>query len=326
MNRVRHLRAKPTDAAMQRSPPVVDASSVQLLDPTLDLVFKLLLTREPALLCDMLQGILEKPIRAVTVLNPGILGEQASGKGIALDIRVQLDDGSRADVEMQIRITAALASRLVYYGARDYADQLGRGDGYHLLTPTAVIVWLVDPLFPALDRLHSIFELRERHTHELFGPQLAIHVLQLSALPASPATGYDSSVERWARFLVARDAELDRLASEHPIMALAKQTLEQLSQDPEVRRLARDREDAIKLYQLDLLADRAELRAKDKAEGNAEGKAEGKAEALLKLLGLRFGPPSEATRARAETATIAQLDAWIERVLTAETLDEVLAS
>jgi predicted transposase/invertase (TIGR01784 family) len=292
---------------------------VQRLDPTLDLVFKLLLTREPALLRDMLEGILERPIRALNVLNPGILGEQASDKGIVLDIRVQLDDGSRVDVEMQIRITAALASRLVYYGARDYSDQLGRGDKYHLLTPTTVIVWLVDPLFPSLDRLHSVFELRERHTHALFGDQLAIHVLQLSALPPSCASGYDSRVERWARFLTARDdAEFEQLASEDSIMALAKQTLEQLSQDPEIRRRAREREDAIKLHQLDLLADRAKARA--------EGKAEGRAEVLLKLLGLRFGPPPEETRARTETATLEQLDTWIERVLTAKSLDEVFAS
>lgn len=288
---------------------------VRLLDPKLDVVFKLLLTHEPALLRDMLEGVLQRSIREVTILNPGILGELATDKGIVLDIRALLDDGSRANVEMQIRATPALPSRLVYYGARDYADQLGRGDGYHLLTPTAVIVWQVNPLFPSLDRLHSIFELRERHTNVSFGEQLAIHLLQLSALPASPSNGYDPRVERWARFLMARnDAELDRLASEDPIMALAKETLEKLSQDPDVRRLAREREDALELYEMDLVASRA------------LGEALGEAKVLLKLLGLRFGPPSEATRARVEAAAIAQLDAWVERVLTAETLDEVFSS
>ena len=36
--------------------------------------------------------------------------------------------------------------------ARDYADQLRRGDGYHQLTPTIGIVWLVEPMDPPLDR------------------------------------------------------------------------------------------------------------------------------------------------------------------------------
>ena len=287
---------------------------MQRLDPTLDLVFKLLLTHEPALLHDMLQAILARPIHQLTILDRDIPGALASDKEIILDIRTQLDDGSRADIEMQNRITSALASRFVYYGTRDFSDQLVRGEHYRLLTPTAVVVWLVEPLFPASARRHSIFELRERHTHTLFGEQLAFHVLQLGVLSPSQPTGYAVQVERWARFLSARtDAEFDLLAAEDPIMSLAKQTLDSLSQDPATHRLARERADALKLYQIDL------------ATSRAEGLVEGEAKLLLKLLGLRFGSPSAATRARVEAATPAQLDAWTERVLTATTLDEVLA-
>jgi len=194
---------------------------------------------------------------------------------------------------------------------------VGRGDDYEQLTPTAVIVWLVAPLFPELDRMHSIFELRERYTHTLFGDQLTFHVLQLSALCTSPrpTTGYDVIVERWARFLVARDdAELDRLAAEDPTMKIAKQTLDELSQDPAIHRMARRRADAVKLYKKDLAACRA------------EGKREGKRELLLELLGLRFGTVPPHTRARIEAATPERLDAWAKRVLTAASLDEVLAA
>ncbi len=311
---------------------------MSLLDPTLDLVFKLLLTRKPALLRDMLEAILGKTIRTLTVLNPGIPGELSRDKAIILDIRALLDDGSRVDLEMQIRVTAILPARLVYYGARDYADQLARGNDYDRLTPTTVIVWLVEPMVPPLDRLHSIFELRERHTHRLFSDQLSIHVLQLSALPPSSTTGYDDGVLRWARFFCARDlAALDQLASEDPIMSLAKQTLEELSQDPSTHRLARERADALKLYELELAATRheghkeghsegrKEGHSEGRKEGHSEGRKEGRAELLLELLATRFGPPSAEVRARIEAATIAQLDAWAKRVLTAATLADVLA-
>ena len=287
--------------------------TVQLLDPTSDLVFKLLLVRDERLLVHMLEGILERPISALTVVDPNIPGDVATNKAIVLDVRVVLADGSRADLEMQVRVNPVLPSRLVYYGARDYADQLARGDEYHQLTPTAVIVWVVNPLFPELDRLHSIFELRERHTHTRFGDQLAIHVLQLSALSPTGPSGYAGMVERWARFLKAKGgAELDRLAAEDPMMHLAKQTLEQLSQDPELRRQVRDRADAQRFYEMDLAA------------SVAKGEAKGKAELLLKLLGLRFGAVSAEVRTRVEQARVEQIDAWAERVLTAGTLDEVL--
>lgn len=92
-------------------------------------------------------------------------------------------------------------------------------------------------------------------------------------------------------------------------MTLAKRNLDELSQDPATRRLARERADAVKLYNIDLLASRLE----------------GKAELLLKLLALRFGPTSATTQARVEHATLDELDTWAERVLTASTLDDVLA-
>ncbi|MEX1369428.1 MAG: DUF4351 domain-containing protein [Nannocystaceae bacterium] len=92
-------------------------------------------------------------------------------------------------------------------------------------------------------------------------------------------------------------------------MTTAKDTLDDLSQDPAAHRLARERADAKKLYRLDLLA----------------SEARGQAKVLLKLLTLRFGTLPESTRARIESATIKQLDAWAERVLTAPTLDDVLA-
>lgn len=291
---------------------------MERLDPKLDLVFKRLLTREPMLLVDMVQGILARPVDELTVLEPGIPGERTTDKQIVLDIRATLDDGSRIDLEMQRRTLSDLAPRLVYYAARDYAAQLRRGDPYHRLTPTAGIVWLIEPLIPGLDRLHSVFELRDRHTGTRLCDHLAIHLLQLSCFSPSRATetGYTASVQRWARFLLAQDdAEFERLAAEDPIMSTATRTLELLSQDPETLRLAREREDSIRLYEMSLAA--------SEARGRTAGKAEGKAELVLKLLGLRFGAVPERTRVRVGAAAPEQLDAWAERVLTAETLDEV---
>jgi len=290
---------------------------VSLLDPTLDLVFKLLLVRKPVLLRDMLQGVLARPVEVAQLVNPEILGEQVGDRKVIFDVRARLGDGSRVDLEMQRLVPPSLASRLVYYAARDYADQLRRGEGFHLLTPTTGITWLSQPLVPSVERLHSCFELRERHANVPLTDQFVIHLLQLPFLLRTDATGYTACVERWARFFTAQDdAELERLAFENPIMRIAKTTLEQLSQDPRTRRWAREREDEQKLYEKGLAANRA--------AAIAEGRQEGRAEVLLKLLGLRFGSPSEAIRIRIGSATLEQLDAWIERVLTAQTPDEVL--
>ncbi len=60
-----------------------------------------------------------------------------------------------------------------------------------------------------------------------------------------------------------------------------------------------------------------------KAEGEAEGIAKGQARTLLRLVDRRFGPVSEAVRARVNGADLDTLDRWLDRVLDAPTLDAV---
>jgi hypothetical protein len=61
------------------------------------------------------------------------------------------------------------------------------------------------------------------------------------------------------------------------------------------------------------------------AKGKAEGKVEGKAETLRKLLTLKFGELQPAISQRLATASDSDLDRFIERVLSATTLDQVFA-
>ncbi|MBX3695756.1 MAG: DUF4351 domain-containing protein, partial [Steroidobacteraceae bacterium] len=60
------------------------------------------------------------------------------------------------------------------------------------------------------------------------------------------------------------------------------------------------------------------------AQGKAEGKAEGRAELVARQLTLRFGPLGDGARARISAASIEDLDAIGERLLTAQTLQEAL--
>lgn len=154
----------------------------------------------------------------------------------------------------------------------------------------------------------------------VLGKHLSVHVIQLSALSRGEVKGYDVLVERWARFFVGYDdpVTLAQLAAEDPVMAVAIQTLKEISQDPELRRLALEREDACKLHRIELEACRE--------EGWAEGHDAGQATLLLEQLGALFGPPSEEIRARVRGGTPEELRAWGLRVLRANHLDEVLGA
>lgn len=55
----------------------------------------------------------------------------------------------------------------------------------------------------------------------------------------------------------------------------------------------------------------------------AEVRTETKAEILLRLLGQRFGVLPEAIRERVLHASSERLDVWVDRVITAQNLDNV---
>jgi len=57
----------------------------------------------------------------------------------------------------------------------------------------------------------------------------------------------------------------------------------------------------------------------------SEGEARGRAAVLLKQLQLRFGPLPDAVTVRVQSASIEELDAWVEQVLSATSLDEAFA-
>jgi predicted transposase YdaD len=75
------------------------------------------------------------------------------------------------------------------------------------------------------------------------------------------------------------------------------------------------------------IAEQLSQRAREEGreEGREQGREEGQRATLLKLLRLRFQELPDDALARVEAATSEQLDLWAERILTANTLDEVLA-
>lgn len=80
-------------------------------------------------------------------------------------------------------------------------------------------------------------------------------------------------------------------------------------------------------YQSDFVRNLDRLAAQlEREEGRQEGRQEGERLVLTRLLVRRFGPLDADARARLESANAATLEAWADAVLTAGSLDEVLAT
>jgi predicted transposase/invertase (TIGR01784 family) len=291
------------------------------LDPRVDLVFSLLFGAEQnrrllmALLSDVLRPT--TPIQSVEVLPPRPEPSDVQEKVVFLDLRVRLGSGEQVDVEMQTRRHLALRPRVLFYWGRLYTGQLQRGEPYSALQRCAVVL-IADFVELSGPSFHSVFQARERATGELLTDHLELHVLELPKLRDAFVGMDEPSLAAWCRFLSAEtDEELEVLAMQYPILKEAKDALEKLSADPEARERAERREIELKLYEYGA--------ATIRAEAHADGRAYGKQATLRRQLALKFGELPSQVEARIASATETDLDLWLERLLSADTLEAVFS-
>jgi predicted transposase/invertase (TIGR01784 family) len=296
---------------------------MRLLDPKLDVVFKMLFAdeRNRELLCSLLSAVLDQNITDVEVLNPDIPKETVAEKGAVLDIRARLKSGERTNIEMQTTSHPGLRQRVLYYWSRSYTSQLGRGDRYFELAK-AVSIFILNFEELTTSRYHNVFRVLEIQDHVPLSDDLCIHVLELPKLPRAPAAAEAPPVLRWGRFFAAKtDTELEQLAMIDPDLERAKTALERLSADPAAQELARERELAAWNYERGLRLAHKE----GHKEGRMEGKVEGERVVLRRLLSRKFGELPESVRARLEQASIEELERWTEQLLNASSLEEALS-
>jgi predicted transposase/invertase (TIGR01784 family) len=157
----------------------------RLLDPKLDLVFKLLYAKPKnvELLISFLNSILTLPahIKSLEVLNPELPKETVDDKGILLDVRVRFENDVEADIEMQSRAVPGRRERALYYWARLFSGQLQRGDDFTELR-RCVVVFVFDFIEFDGGDLHSVVSARDERRNQKLSDHLDLHFIQLPNL------------------------------------------------------------------------------------------------------------------------------------------------
>jgi predicted transposase/invertase (TIGR01784 family) len=282
-----------------------------LLDPTSDIVFKLLFTRDEdsdTALRGLLTAVLAppRPIAVVRILNAAVGGIDVDDKTVALDLSLELVDGTKLDLEMQVRKEDNFRNRALLYWAKLFGGQLERGGSYARLRPAISILFLGYSELPG-DRLHSIFHILEAHDHQRLTDAFEMHIIELPKLrgPAGgldPSGDTDAALLRWSRFFAAdTDEALKAAAMSDPAIQKAHAVLERLSADPEVRLLAQRRELAQQAYRLEMTA------VRDEALSHARA-------AILDVCELLGVTPTEEQRAELERLDGPGLDALRARL------------
>jgi len=280
------------------------------IDPKVDYAFKKLLGSENSaeLLISFLNAVLDpRPhrIEHVEILNPFQPQETDLDKLSVLDVKARDQAGQLYNIEMQLLNSGWLASRILYYWARLFEDQLESGHEYGELRP-AISVCICDfTLFPQSARHHCEFRLREMVEGFTFSENLEIHTLELEKFRSAEQL-LDSDLDCWLYFL--RNAanwnpgELPALLN-RPVFQRATGVLEMIQQNRyehemyEARRKAwLDANSRQREYERALQALQAAQEATAKAldEGRAEGENRGALKGQITLLQQWTGQPASA--------------------------------
>ena len=139
--------------------------------PTVDFACKQVIGNPelPELTIHFLNAVLghSVPIQSVEILNPINDREFESDKLSILDIRATDQLGRIFNVEIQRTSSLGLTKRLTYYAALNLVDQLGDGEGYHLLNPSISICILTL-------RLSALWGVPSTTTHSDYGLRMVL--------------------------------------------------------------------------------------------------------------------------------------------------------
>jgi len=233
-----------------------------ILPPSDDRVFKLILTKEEAkpALIDLLSAILGREVIDVEVWSSELLSQSTKEKGEKLDINCTIKDGTQVNLEMQVRRMEEDSKedpqnqkwRSICYLCALHASQPAKGiPRYDHLAQTWQVTFCMYPVFPHIKDFVNMFSLRNDKNGDLLSDAIHVVYVELSKLreilrkPVNEMT----DLEKWAIFF--RYANVPRYRSvvnqvieSKEALSVASEMLMGISQDEHERALFFSRQKA----------------------------------------------------------------------------------
>jgi len=103
-----------------------------------------------------------RKIEDLKIVDPYNIPMLKGMKDTFVDVKAELDDGSRVIIEMQVLNHEGFEKRVLYNAAKNYSIQLTKGDAYHLLNPVIALTITDFILFDNSADLINHFKLIEK--------------------------------------------------------------------------------------------------------------------------------------------------------------------
>ena len=210
------------------------------LQLTNDYIFKRLFSKKgnEDILKDLLEGILEIPIKEVEVMQEVELERvDIKDKLGVLDIKAIINENITVNIEMQVANEKNMIERTLYYWAGLYYTGLKRGRDYKLNNKVITINILMYNIFKK-ENYHTIATIRDNENKEKITDKLEIHFIELPKFLKSKENG-NRKLRQWLEFICnKRKGEIEMAVKENEKIAKASQEWEYLRGDEAVKRMA----------------------------------------------------------------------------------------
>jgi len=258
---------------------------MRFLDIKTDYAFKKVFGSENSkdILLDFLNAVLDlkEPISDLSIEDPYNVPKLRGMKDTTVDVKATLQDRSQVIIEMQVLNHDSFESRILYNTAKNYSNQLEKGDNYGLLNPVIALTIVNFEMFD-FEKYKSSFKLFEKENFTEYKDDIELVFIELPKFNKS-LDECEGVEEKWIYFI--KNARSLNVVPNNINKALQKafDIANTASLTKEELELQEKREDFLFIQRSSIEKAKREGREEGKEEGREEGKKEGR------LLGLREG-------------------------------------
>lgn len=223
-------------------------TKIPRLPLTDDYIFKRVFAFEgnESVLKDLLEAILRKNIKNVTIKNPEIIPYEREDKRGLLDIKAETDDGTVLDIEMQMEDKKNIEERGTLYLANMITSQLQVGDDYITLKKS-IVIFITNYNFLKRNSYHSIGKIKFDKTlkeeyvdmgykteDEEASKYIEFHYIELPKYKKKTQSEF-TKLDQWMCVFTNRKGEMMLAEKENKEIKKAMNTLDYISSDPKER-------------------------------------------------------------------------------------------
>ena len=218
-------------------------TKIPRLPLTDDYIFKRVFAFEgnESVLKDLLEAILRKNIKNVTIKNPEIIPYEREDKRGLLDIKAETDDGTVLDIEMQMEDKKNIEERGTLYLANMITSQVQVGDDYTTLKKS-IVIFITNYNFLKRNSYHSIGKikfdktLKEEYVDMGYKTEdeEASKYIELPKYKKKNSSKF-TKLDQWMCVLTDRKEEMMLAEKENKEIKKAMNTLDYISSDPKER-------------------------------------------------------------------------------------------